>query len=166
MKEFHNSEITGLAYDWFNHNLYYSELQTKNGEETSVIGVCNFEGINSVCKSLRKASMKYTQIALDPVEGNIYWVELAGKYTIKKADISVSLTSIRTLFDHDLETEPLLAIDYITNFVYAYYNGKLHWIEDSTNNHKEVRTRELRLNAPKSMDFFGSKNNRFSFLKM
>lgn len=153
LKEFKNSEITGLAYDWFNKNVYYSEIRSNNGKETGIIGVCNFEG--SKCKNLRKGFSRYTQIAVDPIGGNMYWVELNAKNTIRKADVSGHQTSISIVFDHDLENPPLLAIDYVTNFVYAYYDGKLHWIDSK--NPERVQSRELRLNAPKSMDFFESK---------
>ncbi|CAD5113843.1 DgyrCDS3004 [Dimorphilus gyrociliatus] len=154
--KFEDSEILGLAYDWINENIYYTEYKHYgNYNDKGTIGVCTIKEGETLCKTLFKGIGRFSKVVVDPLKGYIYWVEFQGRYNIRRADMDCSPSSIRTLFEPDIHSEPLLTVDYATHRVYSYYDGKAYSTDPEMP--KKIWSRGLHLDAPKSMDFFENK---------
>jgi len=105
-------EPFGIAYDWYSDNIYFTDQRLKK------IFMSRSDG-NYVRTLLHRGDYKPTHIAVNPLEGKMYWIE--------ESDSEASLCS--ALLDGLLVKELRSGLSAPTDLAIDYYTGRVYWAD-------------------------------------
>lgn len=128
--------LSGFAVDWISLNMYISTESSSN----SVILACNLKG--EFVTEIHKDLLSVLSIAVDPVQGEMYWShkkDLTKTYLIEKSSLDGSNREILYNCTYPAES---LTIDYSLNYLYFVYGsvGTILFVDMTKNTvHKFVQ---------------------------